>query len=264
MSGMPWVKVYTDILDDFKMLELEDCQKWRFIQLILVAAECDADGAFVTSDTPVSHKQLSQRLRCDPEILQEDIEIMKELGLLIDDDGILVVAKFGERQGPTQSDKRKAWRERQQKRRDNAKKKKSVTRESPVTPRGVTLKEEEEEIKTISSQKSDKPKTDFVIAMEILEAAFADERGCKLPDWDNGAKEANKRWRTPLGRIYNELDKDIKKAEYIVRSATKKLKKDELTFDAPDQILKTAQSMIINLNSGEAGGLPGYTYVGDE
>ena len=109
-----------------------------------------------------------------------------------------------------------------------------------------------------------KPKTEFVIAMEKLEQIFADTRGCKLPDWKNGAKEANKRWRTPLGRIYNELDKDIKKAEYVVRSATKKLKKDELTFDAPDQILKTALSMIINLNSGEAGGLPGYKYVGDE
>lgn len=147
MAGMPWVKVYVDILDDIKVAELEESQKWRFVQLILLAAECDADGALVTGDSPMSHKQIAWRLRCDAQTVQNDIKKMLGIGLLESDDDILVVSKFSERQGPTQAEKRKQWRDRQQKRRERAKKKKPVTGESPVTPTGVTLKEEEEELK---------------------------------------------------------------------------------------------------------------------
>ena len=113
MVGMPWVKVYVEILDDVKILRLSDSQKWRFLSLILFAAECDADGALVTGDSIVTHDDVSVRLRCDIEELKKDIEKMVSLGLVFMDGDIIVVSSFSERQGPTQEAKRKNWRERQ-------------------------------------------------------------------------------------------------------------------------------------------------------
>ena len=144
MSGMPWVKIYTEILDDVKLSRLSDEQKWRFIQLILLAAECDAEGALVTGDTSMTHAEVSWRLRCDTKTLSQDIEKLADQGLVYYEDDALIVAKFSDRQGPTQEEKRKQWRERQQKRRFNAKKK-IVTRDTSVTPALVTPLEEEKE-----------------------------------------------------------------------------------------------------------------------
>src|SRR3990170_1657964 len=78
--GMPWVKIYVSILDDIKLARLTDAQKWRFVQMILLANECDAGGAIVTgvtllspSDiTPLSHKE-------EEEEEEEDLNPKKSL-----------------------------------------------------------------------------------------------------------------------------------------------------------------------------------------
>ena len=109
------------------------------------------------------------------------------------------------------------------------------------------------DIKRRSSPDGDKPpenksKPEFVIAMETLEGVFAKARGCPLPDWEHDPKTANKRWRTPLGHIFNQCDKDIQKASTVIRDVVTAMRKDNLTFDAPDQILKTAASRILDNN----------------
>ena len=95
----------------------------------------------------------------------------------------------------------------------------------------------------------DKPKTQFTQDMEQLEIVFAQARGSPGPDWANHPKEANKRWRIPLGQIYNRCGKDARLAERIVKQVVGKMRADGLTFDAPDQILKTTLSAIIDINS---------------
>jgi len=57
MASMPWVKIYTEILDDVKLSKLTDDQKWRFVQLILLAATCDAAGAFVIGESLMTHSE---------------------------------------------------------------------------------------------------------------------------------------------------------------------------------------------------------------
>jgi len=142
MAGMPWIKVYTEILDDIKINRLTDAQKWRFIQLIIFAAECDADGALVTGDSLVTLDDVCFRIRCDRKELEKDIEKLIALGLITLEDEIMVITNFSERQGPTQEEKRKQWRDRQQKRRERVK---ILEKESPESHGGFTLKEEEEE-----------------------------------------------------------------------------------------------------------------------
>ena len=102
-------------------------------------------------------------------------------------------------------------------------------------------------------------KSEFVLTMEYLEGVFADARGAPLPDWEKDFKGANKRWRTPLGQIYNRCGKDKGKAEEIIRRAVTSMVHKELTFDAPDQILKTSLSMIID--QGKPGAASTFTEV---
>ncbi len=101
-----------------------------------------------------------------------------------------------------------------------------------------------------NSANGNKPKTEFILTMECLEDTFAKERGCSLPDWTH-PKAANKRWRTPLAGIYRMCHNDIGRAKRVVQLSVQKMIAGNLTFDAPDQILKTAGSLLADLNSGK-------------
>lgn len=91
-----------------------------------------------------------------------------------------------------------------------------------------------------------KKKSAYALTMERLEQAFAGERsgGKLLPDWASNPKEANKRWRTPLKRMWIKTGKDTDLTEQLVIKATKQLKQSNMTFDAPDQIEKTFGSLL--------------------
>jgi len=123
-GGMPWVKVYTEMLDDPKLAKIDEAIKWRFIELILVAAECDAGGAFIVGDSEMTIDDIAWRLREDKIKLSSDIELLIKAGILHKDGTVLEIPKFADRQGPTQKEKRASWKERQQKRRER------VTRDS--------------------------------------------------------------------------------------------------------------------------------------
>lgn len=123
-GGMPWVKVYTEMLDDPKLAKIDDVIKWRFVELILVAAECDAGGAFIVGDSEMTIDDIAWRLRMDKTKLSSEIGALIKAGILHKDGSILEIPKFAERQGPTQKEKRETWKARQQKRRER------VTRES--------------------------------------------------------------------------------------------------------------------------------------
>lgn len=123
MSGMPWIKVFTEILDDVKMLRLSDPQKWRFVQLILLAGECDAEGFIVKGDIAMTVTDIAWRLRIDEGDLQKDLELLKSNHLMEFDqeESAWFVEKFSDRQGRSQAGKRKQWRKRQRKHREELK-----------------------------------------------------------------------------------------------------------------------------------------------
>jgi hypothetical protein len=126
----------------------------------------------------------------------------------------------------------------------------------------VHTKEKKERLKEIKDSpgadapeqpKPPKPKSDYILAMEHLESVFADARGCPLPDWEGDPKAAQKRWRTPLKKIYNACEKNLDQASKIVRNVTARMRNDKLTFTCPDQILETALSEIIDTKSNGNG-----------
>lgn len=259
MSGYPFMKIYVEILDDVKMAELTDAQKWRFIQLILLAGECDAGGALVTGESRMTLSQVSWRLRCDKNELEKDIQKMIELGLIYDDEAI-AIAKFEDRQGPSQDEKRAIWRERQRKRRERLKKDEIVTEDSRRTHGGLTLKEKEEEKeeelingdgKKPSPKRNQSPEEK---AYYDLQARFIDFTGLPKPEpkTTGDFKEFNTLWKSPGKSILSWVDYDINKAGILIEEAVNQMTKDKLTIANFKSIVKVASDCYRSRNNGRS------------
>lgn len=139
--AMPWVKIYTEILDEPKLSELSDHLKWRYIQMIVFAGECDTDGYLVSGDKILTVERIAWRLRMDKTQLAADLTALREAGVINDEDGVTCVCNFAQRQGRSQKNKRAEWRERQNKHRQ-AKAKggtANVTPPQPDIPPGPNL-----------------------------------------------------------------------------------------------------------------------------
>lgn len=118
--AMPWVKIYTEILDEPKISELSDDLKWRYVQMIVFAGECDTDGYLVSGHKVLTPERIAWRLRMDKAQLEKDLDALREAGVVADEDGgVVCVRNFAQRQGRSQKDKRAEWRERQNKHRQN-------------------------------------------------------------------------------------------------------------------------------------------------
>lgn len=113
-SPMPWVKLYTELLDDTKVLRLTDVCRWRFVQLILMAGECDAEGLLATTTGPMSLDDIARRLRVPTYMLSKQMNSLMNVGLVEYTPAGYRLVKFAERQGRKQSEKREQWRTAQQ------------------------------------------------------------------------------------------------------------------------------------------------------
>ena len=143
-SSMPWVKIYTEMIDDPKIGRLNDATKWRFVSLVLLAGECDQDGALISGNESMSVTDIAWRLRVTREQCETEIKPLVDCGILAEDDGLYFIPKFSDRQGRPQSEKRAMWRERQSRLREQKETPESVTRDSPVTHASRVDKSREE------------------------------------------------------------------------------------------------------------------------
>ena len=108
-----WIKLYYDMLDDYKVGNLPDSLKWRFIQCLLVAGETQEDGFLPPVD------KMSFRIRpITPESLNDDLSRLAKPGLVElkthpDGDERWFVTKFEERQGKiSNAERQRSWRAR--------------------------------------------------------------------------------------------------------------------------------------------------------
>lgn len=92
MASKYWIKLYHELLDDPKIGRLTDSQFRLTINLFLLAGDCDQDGYLPSID------DIRWRLR-DPDHFDDDLQALKALGILEDEDGVLLVSKFADRQG---------------------------------------------------------------------------------------------------------------------------------------------------------------------
>jgi len=183
-SSMPWIKLYTDILDDPKLGRLSIGAKWYFVALCTLAGECDAEGYLVNGDEALTINDIAWRLRENQDSLTAGMEELNKAGLLcMDDDDAWFVTNFAKRQGRPQHEKRALWRERKRKQADAQEEidaadqepeettdemPEKFTRESRGNHAGITLpekeKEEEKELEKEESKRESKSKSKRVSA----------------------------------------------------------------------------------------------------
>ncbi len=126
---MPWVKVYSDILTDRKLLRLSRTTRYTFIECIVLAGDCDSDGLLIDSDGALPLDYIAMRFNMTVDELRADMEILMQAGLIALEDDAYSVPKFHDRQGRPQSERQRTWRE--SKARLRAKAKQEST-ESPI------------------------------------------------------------------------------------------------------------------------------------
>ena len=132
-SSMPWVKVYTEFIDDPKIGRLNDSAKLRFVQLILMAGECDRDGYLMNGDEPLKVEDIAWRLRVDTKQLQADIKALIAGGMLHEEDGTYLVTNFVSRQGRSQDEKRAQWRDSKKRQKESS----TPAETGPDVPTGI-------------------------------------------------------------------------------------------------------------------------------
>ena len=156
--SMPWIKLYSEILDDPKIGRLPDATKWRFVQILLVAGECDAEGYLVNGEEMLGISDLAWRLRVDENVLREDFDILEKAGLIADDGGAWLVVNFSKRQGRSQSEKREMWRERKQRQRerDRAEDEEPITGDDEIPQESVTGDSQENHAPRVEKSREEK------------------------------------------------------------------------------------------------------------
>ncbi len=175
-SSMPWIKLYTDILDDPKLGRLSIGAKWYFVALCTLAGECDAEGYLVNGDEALTINDIAWRLRENQDSLTAGMEELNKAGLLcMDDDDAWFVTNFAKRQGRPQHEKRALWRERKRKQADAQEEidaadqepeettdemPEKFTRESRGNPDGITPSEKEEEKEESKSKRKRRTEKD--------------------------------------------------------------------------------------------------------
>lgn len=250
MSPMPWVKLYTEMLDDPKIGRLPDAIKWRFVSLVLLAGECDKDGYLSNSSEPMTVDDIAWRMRVTREQCETELTSLVNTGLLEDIDGAYLVTKFAERQGRPQSEKRAQWRERKARQRDTQDSHEDVTRESRESHAPRVEKSREElspngETATDDNTTEPKPrkKTERQIAVDELESRFASLSGLQKPPRDKSKAGGAARWWNPLGEMWELCGRDTASAWKLIESSYKKLIGEKMTVSAPQSLINTANAM---------------------
>ena len=137
MTKLPWIKLYTDIIDNPWLGMLAEEKKWRYVQLLALAGECDAEGYLVSSGAPLGIPALAWRLRIDEAVLAGDLQALSQDELVTWDEqvGAWFIPGFAESQMRVDNPQREKWRE--QKRRQR------LRQASPASPQEAGADEAE-------------------------------------------------------------------------------------------------------------------------
>ena len=103
----PWIKLYTEALNDPEMMLLTDGAYRRFIELLLFAGEVDDNGRV----GPISH--ICVKCNVSAKIADEQLDELQAAGMIHLNDNIYYVSNWHKRQPKsTTNDRVKAHRER--------------------------------------------------------------------------------------------------------------------------------------------------------
>jgi hypothetical protein len=119
MSYLPWIKLHVDIIANPKLYQLNESRRWRFVQLLALAGECNSDGYLVISDIPLTPQYLGWRLLVDSKVILRDLKALSRQGLVVLDEatGAWMIPGFAGRQARQGEGPRDYWREQKRRKR---------------------------------------------------------------------------------------------------------------------------------------------------
>lgn len=125
----PWIKMHTTLLDDVRVLKLNERQQLRYMQSYLLAGRLNADGAFIENGERLTLEDIAIKLRInDRRQFVNDFNAMKKAGLIKANGHGPYIAAFSTEQVDW-SKKQDQDRERQARKRGHD----NVTRDDDVT-----------------------------------------------------------------------------------------------------------------------------------
>jgi hypothetical protein len=133
MTNLPWIKLYTELIDDPKLFELSRQQKWLFVQLLLLAGMLDAEGYLVSSGKPLDPRWIAWRLRWDLQELEDDLQALAQADLVEWDaeQASWLIPSFAQRQARPDDGQRLRWREKKRRQRAKDPEKKQPVHDPP-------------------------------------------------------------------------------------------------------------------------------------
>ena len=143
-QGMPWVKVWTDFIHDDKLAEVSRSARLRFVELLCLAGECDADGAIVNGEEALTTTRIAFRLHDSLSAVRADVDALIGLGVIEMDGDTIRIRNWEKRQGENWGQIKAKWRERQSRRRNVTR---DMSNASHVSHANVTPREGEGEKK---------------------------------------------------------------------------------------------------------------------
>ena len=182
-----WVKLWTEVNHDPKLLTLTWAQRGIWASLLALAGEMDfTDEEGESTGVLDTLEYTAIRIRCDLTEFRAAIDALEEREMIDGCDGVLRLIHFGIRQSVPPSHRKAAQRDRQRKHRA------AEARHNPVTTlsKGVTPPESEKDTESESESEKElgisKPAqpSSTVHTGEVLESVALEERiGLLSVDW---------------------------------------------------------------------------------
>jgi hypothetical protein len=133
LTNLPWIKLYVELLFEPKLFGLSDAQKWRFVQLLLLAGYLDAEGYLVSSGKALDSEVLAWLLHCQVAELLGDLQALAGADLVEwdADQASWLIPSFAGRQSRPDDEQRRIWREKKRRQRAKVSEKKQPVDDLP-------------------------------------------------------------------------------------------------------------------------------------
>ncbi len=149
MPYLPWIKLHIDIIANPKLYLLSESQRWRFVQLLALAGECNSEGYLRLADVPLTPDYLAWRLHANAKVIFRDLQALSRVGLVVLDEttSAWMIPGFADRQARQSEAAREYWRDQKRRRRGKSQETKDedLEDEAPSQPADPNLAMDSEE-----------------------------------------------------------------------------------------------------------------------
>lgn len=248
------------------MLRLSWSQRGIWSALLALAGEIDDQDEEGATGYLGPADDVALLIRCDDDEFAEAVSAFTERNMLHDENDVLYLTRFRDRQSRAPSSRRAAVKERVQRHRRRKERASNedvttlhddvTTAQRPVTPPDTesdtdtdtdnTVAEDGHEGEDRGSSGSSEDGNEELDPMRELIDEFSAASGIVFvaPTNQTGWREKQRLWMYPLRQMQQLCDGDLDLTRRLVRRATEDLRQNGLTVSDPNSILKKARDLV--------------------